>query len=102
MGLSETYFFQLERLTLDLTYCLSLHTDDLTASLALLCRAIPSLSVVEVTTDSVQLNAGACVQSAGQLLARWGIIPAPVIRVTDAGGSDGSDSDGSHTDSDDD
>ncbi len=94
---------QLERLTLDLTHCRSLTTDDLTATLALLCRAMPSLSSTEVRTDSVELDADVCVQSVREQLSRWGTRP-PWIQIADASAddSDSEDSDSEDSDSDDD
>ncbi len=86
---------QLERLTLDLTHCRRLTTADLTALLALLCRAMPSLSSAVVTTYATDLDAGACAQGVRQLLGRWGVRP-PTIEITNAFDSDSdSDSDGS-------
>lgn len=92
---------RLQRLALDLSRCLHLTKDDLVATLALLCRGMPSLSSIVVRTSSFELDAGACVQRVQGQLGRWGIVPAPTIRVTRANGSDSdSDSDDSDSDSD--
>lgn len=90
---------QLERLDLDLTDCLRLTTDDLTATLALLFRGIPSLRSAEVTTNSDEMDSGVCVQGVQEQLARWGINPAPMIWVSDNNDMERYDSD---MDSDDD
>ncbi len=63
---------RLESLTLDLTHCEHLTTDELEAALCLLCKGVPSLKRVTASCSSSSLSTDACRQSVEGQLAAWG------------------------------
>ncbi len=67
-------------LTLDLKHCTHLTTDDLAATLCLLCRGIRALTEVTVMTKSELLDADACVDTVVEQLEAWEVA-APRIEI---------------------
>lgn len=58
-------------MSLDLKHCTHLNTDDLAATLCLLCRGIGALTEVMVVTKSGLLDADTCVDAAVEQLEAW-------------------------------